>query len=141
MASEDHERYIASLLKDINVLESQTENVYAHEAVRAKLLQTTKRLVSALEKPGDAVFHNAFLVRKYLSFQRVELACYSSSFLAGPKYVRKSGRRPRSLRVDSAGEAGQEAGDGQGAGGSEPRSAFTDRYSRFSVTRKPRLKF
>lgn len=78
MASEDHERYIASLLKDISILESQTENVYAHEAVRAKLLQTTKRLVSALEKPGDAVFHNAFLVSKYLSFPRVELACYLS---------------------------------------------------------------
>lgn len=70
MASEDHGRYIASLLKDIRTLETQTDNVYADESIRAELLQATKRLVSALEKPGDAVFHNAFLVVDSLSFQR-----------------------------------------------------------------------
>lgn len=75
MASEDHGRHITSLLKIINTLETQTDNVDAHEAVRAKLLQATKRLVSALEIPGDAAFHNAFLVINSLSFQRIELAC------------------------------------------------------------------
>ena len=75
MASEDHGHHIASLLKDISTLETQTENVYAHEAVCAKMLQATKRLVSALKKPGDAVFHNAFLVINSLSFQRIQLAC------------------------------------------------------------------
>ncbi len=62
MASEIHGRRVASLLKDIGSLADQTDNVYAHEIVRAELLQTAKRLVSALEKPGDAVFHTAFLV-------------------------------------------------------------------------------
>lgn len=75
MAYEDHGRYIASLLTDISTLEAQTENVYAHEAVRAKLLRTTKRLVSALEKPGDAVFHNAFLVINYLVISKGRIGC------------------------------------------------------------------
>ena len=74
MASEDHGRHITSLLKDISALGTQTENVYAHEAVRAKLLEATKRLVNALEKPGVAVFHNAFLVIKPLSFPKIDLA-------------------------------------------------------------------
>ena len=90
MASEDHGRRVASLLKEISILAGETENVYAHEVVRAKLLQTTKRLVSALEKPGDAVFHTAFLVHKYLSFHMLGLLIMSS--LARPKYVCKSGR-------------------------------------------------
>lgn len=123
MASEDHGRRVASLLKETSTLADETENAYAHEVVRAKLLQTTKRIVSALEKPGDAVFQPAFLVHKYLSFQRLGLLISSS--LAGSKYVCKSGRRPRSLRVDSAREAG--ASDGQGAGGSKPSRAFSDR--------------
>ena len=63
MVSEDHERRVASLLKDINTLGNQTENVYTNETVRTKLLQTAKRLVTALEKPGNSVVHNAFLVR------------------------------------------------------------------------------
>ena len=74
MASENHGRHIASLLKEISTLETQMENVSAHDAIRVKLLQTTKRLVSALEKPEDAVFHNAFLVITYRPFQRVNLA-------------------------------------------------------------------
>lgn len=80
MASEYHGRHIASLLKDINDFAIQTENAYAHEDVRAKLLQTTKRLVSALEKPEDAVFHNAFLVINYPSFQKVNLAVNGGYF-------------------------------------------------------------
>ena len=57
MASEDHGRHIASLLKDISTLETQTENVYAHEAVCVKLLQATKRDWSALSKsPGMLYF-------------------------------------------------------------------------------------
>ena len=62
MIAEDHERRVASLLKDIDTLGNQTENVYTDETVRTKLLQTAKRLVTALEKPGDGVLHNAFLV-------------------------------------------------------------------------------
>ena len=72
MASEDHGRHIAFLLKDIRSLDAQTENVYADEAVRAKLLHTTRMLVNALEKPSDAVFYNAFLVINYLTYKRVE---------------------------------------------------------------------
>ena len=75
MASEVHGRRVASLLKDIGNLADQTENVYAHEVVRAELLQTAKRLVSALEKPGDAVFHTAFLVLECLSFRKLRLVC------------------------------------------------------------------
>lgn len=62
MAPEDLGRQIESLLKDIGALSTQIDNVHAHGIDRAKLLQATKRLVSALETPADAVFHNAFLV-------------------------------------------------------------------------------
>ena len=72
MASEDHGRHIAFLLKDICSLDTQTENVYANQAVRAKLLHTTKMLVSALEKPSDAVSYNAFWVINYLTYERFE---------------------------------------------------------------------
>lgn len=73
MAFEVHGRRVASLLKDIGSLADQTENVYANEVVRAELLHTAKRLVSALEKPGDAVFRTAFLVLEFQSFQKLGL--------------------------------------------------------------------
>ena len=69
MTSKAHEGKVEALLKDISSVENRTEDVYAHEAVRAKLLQTAKRLVSALEKPADAVFHNAFLVTTRVSLK------------------------------------------------------------------------
>ena len=65
MIPEDHERRVASLLKGINALGTETENVCTNETLRTKLLQTAKRLVTALEKPGDSVIQNAFLVLHY----------------------------------------------------------------------------
>ena len=71
MTSEDHKSQIASLLKDIASLEAEKEKIYSDETVHAKLLQSAKRLVSALEKPGDAVINNAFLVFSVLILQRL----------------------------------------------------------------------
>ncbi len=75
MTSEDHQRQIASLLKDIGSSEAEKEKIYNDETVRAKLLQSAKRLVSALEKPGDAVINNAFLVFSFLTLKRLGSAC------------------------------------------------------------------
>ena len=69
MTSKAHEGKVEALLKDISSFENRTEDVHANEAVRAKLLQTAKRLVGALEKPADAVFHNAFLVNTRISLK------------------------------------------------------------------------
>ncbi len=75
MASEDHKSQIASLLKDIGSVEAEKEKIYNDETVHAKLLQSAKRLVSALEKPGDAVINNAFLVFSFLTLKRLGSAC------------------------------------------------------------------
>ena len=67
MTSKAHEGKVEALFKNISSFEYRTEDVHPNEAFRAKLLQTAKRLVSALEKPADAVFHNAFLVNTRVS--------------------------------------------------------------------------
>ena len=92
MTSKDHQSQVQALLKDIATFEHQTKDVYANEALRARLLQSAKRLVSALEKPGDAVFDNAFLVIARLLFQRCGLAPNTCLTLAGPEYVCEDSR-------------------------------------------------
>ena len=62
MTSKAHEGKVEALLKDISSSEKRTKDVHTNEAVRAKLLQMAKRLVNALEKPTDTIFHNAFLI-------------------------------------------------------------------------------
>ena len=91
MTSNAHESKVEALLKDISSFGNRTEDVHANEAVRAKLLQTAKRLVGALEKPADAVFHNAFLVTTRVSLKGSNQPLRISS-LASPKYLCESGR-------------------------------------------------
>ena len=67
MISNAHEGKVEAVLREISSFENRTEVIDANEAVRARLLQTAKRLVSALEKPADAVFHNTFLVATRVS--------------------------------------------------------------------------
>ena len=62
MTSKAPQGKVKALLKDISSFENSTEDFHANESVRAKLLQTAKMLISTLEKPADAVYHNAFLV-------------------------------------------------------------------------------
>ena len=69
MTSKAHEGKVEALFKNISSFENRTEDVHANEAVRAKLLQTAKRLVNALQKPADTVFHNAFLVTTRVSLK------------------------------------------------------------------------
>ena len=73
MTSKAHEGKVEALLKDISSFKNRAEDIQANEALRAKLLQTAKTLVSALEKPADAVFHNAFLVSTRVSLKGSEL--------------------------------------------------------------------
>ena len=52
----------ANLAKEVATLCKRANDVYIDETLRAKLLQATKNLSIALEKPADAIFQTAFLV-------------------------------------------------------------------------------
>ena len=62
MATVNDSLEVANLAKEVTTLCKRANDVYIDETLRATLLQATKKLSIALEKPADAVFQTAFLV-------------------------------------------------------------------------------
>lgn len=67
MSTVDHSNRFF-LVKQVASLCKQADDVYADETLRVALLQATKQLAVALEKPTDAVYQNAFLVTLPFAF-------------------------------------------------------------------------